>query len=191
MLKPFSNSVLVSLTLAVLLSACANKEKSFVIAPQLLQASAPLTSNKSATLAVSDLRTSDHIVQIFQEDKAAELIASKVPLLQVMKTSLAKSFSLQGISISAQNGNTIDVVIQQAKINVQQSMIDYKVDNIIEIIVTVNNGDKTLTQSFKTKGNSNGPLFADLAVLERDFNQQLSQLIKQIVSHTEIQQFLK
>jgi len=187
----FLSSVFVNIILVTLLSACTSKERSFVISPQLKQASEQLTINKSASFAISDLRTSDHIVQIFQEDKAAELVSSKTSLLQVMKSALTNSFSLQGLSIDAQSINTIDVVIKQAKINVQQSMLEYKANNVIEIMVTVNNGEKTLTQSFKTKGNNSGPLFADLAVLERDFNQQLSKLLEQIVSHSEIQQFLK
>ena len=57
--------------------------------------------------------------------------------------------------------------------------------------VVINNGSGTLTKSFKITGKSNGPLKADIAVLERDFNQQLAKLLTQIVQNQEIQKFIK
>jgi len=191
MKKYLSFSGLLTLTISMFITGCTSSDRTFVVAPQISQVSTPMVSTKVATLSITDLRTNNHIVQIIQEDKAAELISSNSSLMQAIQSSLIKSFSAEGIQISAGAGNSIDVVIKQAKINVNQAMMQYKVDNVIELIVTVNNKDKKLTQTFKNTGTSNGPLFADLAVLERDFNQQLGKLITQITSHNEIQQFLR
>lgn len=176
---------------ALLTSGCASNNRAFVIAPQLSSPAAPVIVNKLATLQVTDLRTSTHIVQIFQEDKAAKLISSQTELLNVLQASLAKSLTNNGIQMTPLAENSIEVAIKQAKINVHQSLMKYKVDNIIELLVTAKSHDKTLTKTFRTKGNNNGPLFADLAVLERDFNQQLSKLIMQVASDIELQQLIK
>jgi len=76
-------------------------------------------------------------------------------------------------------------------ISVQQEMVKYQVNNELVIRVKVNNGTQTLSNTFKVRGTSEGPLNADIAVLERDFNQQLAQLLTQVISNAEIQHFIK
>jgi len=191
MKKHLSFSGFLTLTISMFITGCTSSDRTFVVAPQLSQVSTSMVSTKVATLSIADLRTNNHIVQIIQEDKAAELISSNTSLIQGLQSSLTKSFSAEGIQFTPKADNSIDVVIKQAKINVNQTMMQYEVDNVIELVVTVNNKNQTLTKTFKNTGTSNGPLFADLAVLERDFNQQLGKLITQIASHNEIQQFLQ
>ena len=70
-------------------------------------------------------------------------------------------------------------------------MMKYQVNNELVIHVKVNNGEQTLSNTFKVRGTSEGPLSADIAVLERDFNQQLTKLLTQIISNVEIRNFIK
>ncbi|MFB0982264.1 MAG: YajG family lipoprotein [Alteromonadaceae bacterium] len=186
---------LAATTLLVLVTACANKPTHVVIAPDLsITNSASSQSdyqNKQTNITVTDMRSAQHIVQILRKDKAAEIYSSQQPLKNIIKQTLTAEFKKQGLAINAQASNTIDIIIENSLISVQQEMMDYQVNNELVILVKVNNGKQTLSNTFKVRGTSEGLLSADIAVLERDFNQQLSNLLTQIISNTEIKNFIK
>jgi len=186
---------LAATTLLVLVTACANKPTHVVIAPDLsITNSASSQSdyqNKQANITVTDMRSAQHIVQILRKDKAAEIYSSQQPLKNIIKQTLTAEFKKQGLAINAQASNTIDIIIENSLISVQQEMMDYQVNNELVILVKVNNGKQTLSNTFKVRGTSEGLLSADIAVLERDFNQQLINLLTQIISNTEIKSFIK
>jgi uncharacterized lipoprotein len=182
-------------TLLLLVTACANKPTHVVIAPDLsITNSASSQSdyqNKQANITVTDMRSAQHVVQILRKDEAAEIYSSQQPLKNIIQQTLTSEFKKQGLEIDAQASNAIEIIIENSLISVQQEMIKYQVNNELVILVKVNNGKQTLSNTFKVRGTSEGPLSADIAVLERDFNQQLSNLLTQIISNTEIKNFIK
>jgi uncharacterized lipoprotein len=186
---------LAATTLLVLLSACANKPTHVVIAPDLSITNSPSTlteyQNKEASITVTDIRRAQHVVQILRKDEAAEIYSSQQPLSNIIKQTLISEFKKQGLAINAQANNAIEVIIENSLISVQQEMMKYQVNNELMIHVKVNNGEQTLSNTFKVRGTSEGPLSADIAVLERDFNQQLTKLLTQIINNVEIRNFIK
>jgi uncharacterized lipoprotein len=186
---------LATTTLLILLTACANKPTHVVIAPDLSITNNPSNQteyqNKQASITVSDKRSAQHVVQILRKDEAAEIYSSQQPLSNIIKQTLISEFKKQGLAINAQAGNAIEIIIENSLISVQQEMIKYQVNNELVIHVKVNNGEQTLSNTFKVRGTSEGPLSADIAVLERDFNQQLTKLLTQIISNVEIRNFIK
>lgn len=186
---------LATTTLLILLTACANKPTHVVIAPDLSITNNPSNQteyqNKQASITVSDKRSAQHVVQILRKDEAAEIYSSQQPLSNIIKQTLISEFKKQGLAINAQAGNAIEIIIDNSLISVQQEMIKYQVNNELVIHVKVNNGEQTLSNTFKVRGTSEGPLSADIAVLERDFNQQLTKLLTQIISNVEIRNFIK
>ena len=186
---------LAATTLLVLLSACANKPTHVVIAPDLsiINSTSTLTEyqNKEASITVTDIRRAQHVVQILRKDEAAEIYSSQQPLSNIIKQTLISEFKKQGLAINTQANNAIEVIIENSLISVQQEMMKYQVNNELMIHVKVNNGEQTLSNTFKVRGTSEGPLSADIAVLERDFNQQLTKLLTQIISNVEMRIFIK
>jgi uncharacterized lipoprotein len=186
---------LAATTLLVLLSACANKPTHVVIAPDLsiINSTSTLTEyqNKEASITVTDIRRAQHVVQILRKDEAAEIYSSQQPLSNIIKQTLISEFKKQGLAINTQANNAIEVIIENSLISVQQEMMKYQVNNELMIHVKVNNGEQTLSNTFKVRGTSEGPLSADIAVLERDFNQQLTKLLTQIINNVEIRNFIK
>ena len=186
---------LAATTLLVLLSACANKPTHVVIAPDLsiINSTSTLTEyqNKEASITVTDIRRAQHVVQILRKDEAAEIYSSQQPLSNIIKQTLISEFKKQGLAINTQANNAIEVIIENSLISFQQEMMKYQVNNELMIHVKVNNGEQTLSNTFKVRGTSEGPLSADIAVLERDFNQQLTKLLTQIINNVEIRNFIK
>lgn len=186
---------LVASTLLILLTACANKPTNVVIAPDLSITNSTQSQNqyqnKQASIAVTDMRSAQHVVQILRKDEAAEIYSSQQPLNSIIKQTLTSEFKKQGLEVKDQASNTIEIIIENSLISVQQEMMKYQVNNELVIRVKVNNGKETLSNTFKVRGKSEGPLRADIAVLERDFNQQLSTLLSQIINNVEIKSFVK
>ncbi len=173
------------------LSACASLPSHLIIAPDIMVTPGIAHNNKQTQLNVIDMRTSNHIVQILREDEAATLLSAQERLEDTIKSNLSKHWKKQGLVIQDSAANTISITIEKAIISVNQETIEYKVQTEIVLKVTVNNGAKTLTSTFSNRGNSDGPLRADIAVLERNFNQRLSKLLERILANEEISRFLK
>ena len=173
------------------LSACASLPSHLIVAPDVMLTPAIYHDNKQTQLDVIDMRTANHIVQILREGEAATLLSAQERLEEIIKSSLSKYWKKQGLVIQEPAINTIDITIEKAVISVNQETMEYKAQTEIVLKVTVNNGAKTLTSTFSNRGNSNGPLRADIAVLERNFNQRLSKLLQRILANEEMSNFLK
>ena len=187
--------VLAVITLLTLVSACANKPSHVVISPDLSitngTSNQQMYQNKQASITITDMRSAQHVVQIIRKDEAAEVYSSQAPLSKIIEKTLTAEFKKQGLGINTQANNAIEIIIDNALVSVQQEMMKYQVNNQLIIRVKVNNGAQTLSNTFKVRGTSEGPLSADIAVLERDFNQQLAQLLAQVINNAEIQHFIK
>jgi uncharacterized lipoprotein len=186
---------LATTTLLVLLTACANKPTYVVVAPDLSITNSGSSQsaylNKQASLTITDIRSAQHVVQILRKNEAAEVYSSQQPLNIIVEQTLTSEFKKQGLEIHSQANNDIEIIIDNGLISVQQEMLKYQANNELVIRVKINNGSQTLSNTFKVRGTSEGPLNADIAVLERDFNQQLAKLLTQIINNAEIKRFIK
>ena len=178
------------ITLTTLLFACSSGVKHVIVNPELLTSSSNAYQQKQAQISFTDLRRANHIVQILRANAAAELYSPQQPLIDIIKTSLSAGLKKNGLQLQPLAANQIEVIVDNALISVQQELVKYQAHNAISVRVIANNGQKTLTKTFKISGNSNGPFSADIAVLERDFNQQLAKLLTQITNNKELQAFL-
>ena len=173
------------------LSSCANSPSHLIIAPELNMPAVMNYHDQQVQFHVTDLRTAKHIIQILHEGEAAELMTSQVVLTEIIQKTLVEEFSKQGLDINQSADNNIDVIIDKALINVKQDLMSYQAVSNISLRIKVKNTQQTLTKTFNSKSTSTGPLSADVAVLERDFNQQLSNALINILTNKEISQFIK
>ncbi len=180
-----------SLVITFLLSGCASAPSHLIISPEIISQGNKLSNNKQASLNIVDMRTANHIIQILREGEAATLISAQDRLEDTINKSLSKHWQQQGLSIENNAINSIVITIEKAQINVEQTLLKYQAESEIVLKVAVNNSLQTLTSTFTNRGNSNGPLKADIAVLERNFNQRLANLLTQILVNKKINQFLK
>ena len=187
------NTVIHKITACLLLLGlygCANVPSHIIIAPEITSPSNRVQSNKQTQLDVIDMRTSNHIVQIMRKGKAAILVSAQERLENTIKDTLSQHWKKQQLTLNNNAINTINITIEKAIINVEQSTFDYKVQTEIILKVVVNNGSETLTSIFKNRGNSDGPFQADIAVLERNFNERLAKVLQQIITNQKISDFL-
>lgn len=180
-----------ALMLALVLTGCASLPSHVIVAPDMTVTSAIYHNNKQAKLEVIDMRTANHMIQILREGDAAIILSAQDRLEDIINQSLKQHWQKQGLNIQSTGNNVISIAIEKSLISVSQQTFKYKAQTEIVLKVTVNNGAKTLTSTFKNSGSSNGPLKADIAVLERNFNLRLTNLLQQILVNEKISSFLK
>jgi len=180
-----------SMLLIILLTGCADSSKTMVISPQLNPIKTNNFTGKVVQLDVTDLRNSIHIITVFKEDQAAQLISSSSNIEQVVLSSLKESLKSSGLTLDAKGQTKVTFIINTAQIRVQQSMLNYQAKSKITLTAKIQSSEKTLTKTYNSTTNSEGALSADIAVLERDFNQQLSAVLLQIIDDKEIHQFIE
>ena len=184
--------VLLSCSLSLAMFSCSNDPSYIVVSPD------PITTptnhkyvNKQINITVQDLRTNAHIVQIIQKDKAAVLINSQALLSDIITTSLTEQYRKQGLTFNSQATNQLEISLTKSMINVDQTTFAYQTNTEITLTAKLANGAQTLTKNLKINGKSNGPLSPDLAVLGRDFNQQLAKIIEQLINDPELSNMVK
>lgn len=184
------NKLLPSLAIGLLVSCSSTEHHQLIVAPSLI-GKLPESYQQLAKLATVDLRAQSHLVQIQRAGEAAKLYSSQTGLTDVLQPLLTQAFEQQGLQFTDDAPVKIKLAIDKALITVNQDLMRYSANNHIVLRFIIDKAEQTLTKSFSSNGSSEGPLTADIAVLERDFNQQLSNLLMQALTDAEIQSFIR
>ncbi|WP_019026617.1 YajG family lipoprotein [Colwellia piezophila] len=176
--------------LLVSIFSCGTTPTHLIVSPQVYLAPSNLLANKVVDITVVDMRTSTHIIQILEKDEAAVILSAELRLEDTIQDLLVSHWQRQGLVFTNPTENNMVVTIEKAIISVEQESVTYTTQSEIIIKVTIDNDKQTLTSSFKKRAYSDGALQADIAVLEREFNQHLSALLKQILISKDIEKFL-
>lgn len=176
--------------LALALTACTSSTKPLIVAPQLPTNVNAVYQGQGVTVNIQDLRRQQHIVQVLKQGDAAKLHSAANDVSATIANTLKNSWVQQGLTIDGGQVH-INIFLDAALVSVQQQTMKYTASSEIRLRVEVQKHDSTQTTNFKSTGNSNGPLYADIAVLERDFNQQLGKVISDILNNQDIQNFIR
>lgn len=181
---------LIILSFTLLLGACAKPPTSIVLAPNFVPAIQPQISRGVVDLQIIDQRNYRHVLQLSGKGAETNLInASQQPKLLVSEA-LTQQLKQQGYSFSPTAKHMMTVNIEQMLISLSQHSFKYTSKSNIVLSVQITNGTATLNKKFTATGQSHGPLTADIAVLERQFNQQLSNLVVEIAQDPQVTQYL-
>lgn len=177
----------ITLILLLILQSCISPPKYIVISPELFGYTKDIYKDKSIQLNVVDQRSYSHVVQILKDDKPATFFSSQDLLTNIVKQTLIPMYNKQGIQVTELSPIKVDVYINDALITVNQNFVDYHATNAIKLTISVLSDENPVSKTFSSKGRSHGPLNADMAVLERDFNHQLAKLLINIANNADIQ----
>jgi uncharacterized lipoprotein len=181
---------IVILIFILFINACAKPPTAIVLSPTLIPQDQLAIANGKIDLQVTDNRNYRHVLQLNNGGEKQNLIStSQQPNLLVNET-FAQQLKQQGYQLSPTAKTRMTVEIEQMLITLNQHTLKYNTNNNIVLTVIVSADDKKMTKKFSTKGQSHGPLTADIAVLERIFNQQLGDLISKVTNDPLVRQYL-
>ena len=185
----FISSIL-TLMLVLIITGCSTAPTHLILAPEITKVPNYSYVDTQATLNVIDMRTSNHVVQILKEGKAANILSSRQRLDKLITNVLTDAWKKQGVQFSQLSSTKINISIDKAVTSVTQKTMTYSTQSEIIITLKIITTQQTLTNTFKSRGNSEGVLTADIAVLEWDFNQSLNSLLTQIINSEDVKSFL-
>ncbi|MDP2560030.1 YajG family lipoprotein [Psychrobium sp. 1_MG-2023] len=174
----------------LLLSACSQTPNSFIVSPDQLVTTERQAYQGGYNLSVVDSRSYRHVLQINNGDEKQQLLSANKPSDSLIASSLEKALFHQGFSQSATDNHSVKVSIEQMLVKLDQTNFKFETQTKIKLKIEVNAANKTLTKTFNTKAATHGPLQADIAVLESEFNQLLGKLLDDIANDEQIQQYL-
>jgi len=183
------NSLLL-LSILTLCTACSSTPPTHFIINPVPAVSANSPFAEQISINVTDNRARQDVLQRSEDGKKSYLTA-QLPTTSFIKAGLTASFQQSasfGINIVA--NPHVDVNIEKMAIKLEQSTLSYETKSLVVLAVTINHGTKTLNKTFKRQGTSKGPLTADIAVLEQEFNQLLSQLFNDISHDQQVIKYL-
>jgi len=178
---------LITLVLLLILQSCISPPKYIVISPELFGYTKGVYQDKLIQVDVIDQRPNSHIVQVLKDNKPATLFSSQDLLTNIIKQALTPMFKKQGMEITDLSSTRVNIYINEALITVNQNFVDYHATNAITLTISIIANGQSTSKTFSSKGRNHGPLNADMAVLERDFNHQLAKLLINIANNTTIQ----
>lgn len=182
---------LIPLLSLFLLAGCAGTPQEIILSPTLPPQQYEQGELSDVTLNTTDNRRQRHLLQIRQKGEQHQLLSASRSPSKLLDETITQGFIQQGYRVTPNANIVMTIDIEQLLINLNQNMVNYQAQNDITLKVTVNKPGKTLTKRFSSKGESHGPLKADVTVLERLFNEQLGQLVNQLLNDRQLKDYLK
>ena len=184
-------SVILALTGALMLGACASQTPNYIVLdPQLDTIARQTEQNLPLSISTKDLRTANYVVKFEEGDGAARLVSPSDSPRAQLETMLRKGFSEAGYQVDPASARTLHVELDRLLTLVTESTFNYEANTQIVIKVLATNGNKTLAKEFRTKGLKTGPMGADFASLELELNKLMTEITTAIIQDGEINQFL-
>jgi len=177
------------LLLITLCCGCSNTAPTYFTVDTTSRLASNILTQQSVNINVTDLRSRQDILQLKKNGKFS-YIPSQMPTTTFIKQGLMASFNQQLTINTSSNNNVIHVNVEKMAVKLNQETLAYDTQSLIVLAVTINNGNKTLTKTFKRQGTSKGPLKADIAVLEQNFNQLLKLLFDDISKDSQVIDYL-
>jgi len=173
--------------LLLAITGCAQMPGQFVLAPNLQVPSMKAGQALSHSVTVNDMRAYQYLLTLEHGQEKRQLLNSDRAPEQVIRATLSNALASNKVALTAVDYR---VEIAELLINVKQRSLKFESNSSIVLLVNINKGDGELSKTFKRTGNSYGPLKADIAVIERDFNLLLGQLLQDIANDQELLQYI-
>lgn len=175
--------------LAASIVGCSTAPSHFIV-----NTSPAITTNapvlKNIAINVNDPRSRQAILRTTNDGKHSYMSAP-IATTQLVKQGLASHFRQQlAVGLSPMSAQTLNITIDKMAMKLDQGLVSYEAQSLIVFNVSINNGTKTLTKSFKRQGTNKGPLKADIAVLESEFSGLLQQLYNDIAQDAQVKSYL-
>jgi len=178
---------LIALLAVLTMAGCAQMPGQFILAPNLQVSTPQYSAMTNSNVTVNDLRAYRYLLMLNHGDEKTQLLTSDRGPEQVILGALSKALTSSKVPLSNVDYH-LDIVELLTK--VKQRSLKFESDSSIVLVVKVNKGSDQLSKTFKRTGHSYGPLKADIAVIERDFNLLLGKLIEDIAVDQELLQYI-
>ncbi|MGM0525857.1 MAG: YajG family lipoprotein [Pseudomonadota bacterium] len=157
----------------LLLSACQSAPDPLLIAPVSI---ADQLSTKVADIKVQDQRTHAYLYRVKRKQDQAQFAPPQQPLTDIITESLQSLVTDKG----SNNGLKWYVSLEQGLVEATLSGLKYQLEHTIVIRVQAQRANRSYSNSYRGRLQSNGVGRPDEAVIEREFTQLLQSVLSDI-----------
>ncbi|SDI58832.1 uncharacterized lipoprotein [Ferrimonas sediminum] len=175
---------------ALLLGGCASTPNTLILAPD-----APMVASHSPQgqlrMETVDHRSEQYLVEIRSGDGAAQLLSPAEPPRQLLDKGVRNALTRMGFDIDPAASTQMTLSLDRLVMEVNQTTFKHDANSQLDATVFIDNNGRQLTKRFTVRSNFNGPLKPDMSRIEREMNDRLTQLMTDIVTDAEVQQYLQ
>ncbi|BDY06281.1 YajG family lipoprotein [Ferrimonas sp. YFM] len=174
---------------ALLLAGCASAPNTLILSPAapIVQ---PGSQQGSVALTSVDHRPEQFLVEVRKDDGAAELLSPAEPPRQLLEQGVRDGLSKLGYRLDPAASVTMSLSLNKLVMKIDQGTFSHDATTNLVATVVVNNLGNTLTKEYRVRSSFSGPLKPEMARIEREMNDRLSQLMSDIVNDPELHEHL-
>lgn len=178
----------VIITALFTLIGCSSVPTDININPELNLALGQHSFNSELTWQVNsqDLRVARHLVQIGDDDEAAQLINEQQSLRLLLQKNLTNAWLGNKLKITPQSDYKIDIKLMKALATATEAVLTYEVKSQLIIKIQLTHQGKKFVKLFRSNNQWKAPFSTDVTRITEELNTQLSELLSQIVQDEEM-----
>lgn len=178
--------------LALSLTACASYYPVGVDVKPSVNAQGGVYRGQALRLTSQDNRQNDYIIQIEQNNKAPVVVGASNNLKVQMEQALSQGLSQQGAFIEQGAATHVQLELQEVLARVIRGHISYDVVQQLQMQLVLKRDGRTITKIYKRKSQAEFPgrLHPELDKVTAAIDEQLSLIVKEMLSDRDVQQFI-
>ncbi len=181
----------VFLAAALILGGCASHPQSLILAPTEPMPTLTAAHSSSVALTSTDHRTDTFLVRIQEGDGPAQLINASSNPRALLESGLRDGLSRQGYAMSGQGQVRMALTLEELRVDVDQSAMRHAANSRATATLVVEQDNRQLVKRYQARGELTGVLKVESAVLEREVNDRLNQLLNAMLNDPELHQFIQ
>ncbi|MBU3824702.1 MAG: YajG family lipoprotein [Candidatus Oceanisphaera merdipullorum] len=183
---------LIPAAIALSLTACASYYPVGVNVQPSVNEQGGVYRGQAVSVTSQDKRSNDYIIQIEQNNKAPVVIVASNNLKVQLEQALSQGLSQQGAFIEQGSNSRIQLEIDEVLARVIRGHISYDVVQQMRIRLVLSRDGRNLTKIFSRKAQAEFPgrLHPELDKVKAAIDEQLSLILKEMLSDRDVQQFV-
>ncbi len=175
-----------------LLAACSSPQQTQLnLMPESTLSTNPIVQGKTYSLTSKDTRASQYVALVDNGRSNTLPLHAKQNLRMTLEQALEQQFSSQGFHSDVNSNNSIDLEVQEALVNVKDSVMSNEMDAkvVVEIIAETPQGKLVKTYTGTAKRTSS--LSASDEEIEQTLNDVISLTLKEIGNDPELRNYMQ
>lgn len=174
------------------LSGCASQDPNYIkLAPKLSSIASHASIDDTLAITTIDLRKANYVVRFDDKKDAAKLISPIIPPRKQLESLFEQGFKDMGYKISKQSRAFLHIDLDTLLTDVHETLFGYQANTNMIINVVAYHDNRTLSKKYHAKNTRTGPMRIGFSTLESDMNKLMGELVVNIVSDKELNQFLQ
>ncbi|GAL11337.1 hypothetical lipoprotein YajG precursor [Vibrio astriarenae] len=175
-----------------LLTACAAPQQEQIdFMPKSVLSNSDIVSGKSYTLTSRDSRSAQYVALLDSGRSNIEPIHARQNLRITLENAIADQFASQGFRNSVSSDNAIELDIQEALVNVTQTMMSNEMNAHVTLVLTIETPTGKMVKTYTGTAQKTGSFSAKKEDVQTVLNDVTDLVLVEISKDKELQNYMK